>query len=402
MNKTYLSVLVLALLFGPFVQAQPSFQKQLQTQLIMAEDGDVIEIPAGQFTLTASLSMDEKKDITIKGAGMDKSILSFKGQSEGAEGLRITNSQNIVLQDFTIQNAKGDNIKVQATEGITFERIKSEWTGKPKKTNGSYALYPVQCSNVLIDGCYAIGSSDAGIYVGQSHNIVVRNSVAYHNVAGIEIENSTMADVYDCEAYNNTGGILVFDLPDLPKKKGGNVRVYRNKVWENNYKNFAPGGTVADIPPGTGILILATSDVEIYENELNQNRTFGISICSYHITQRKVKDQDYDAYPKNIYVHNNALKNDMKPTLRSQFGLLMRKEFNGQHPNIVLDGIRDPQTLDEQGKYKPEFKICIRDNEGGTFTYLDADNDFANLHTDISDYDCEGQSMKAPSLGSTR
>ncbi|MEL7533325.1 MAG: parallel beta-helix domain-containing protein, partial [Bacteroidota bacterium] len=260
------------------VVAQASFQKQLQTQLIMAEDGDTISLPAGEFQFTASLSMDEKSDIVIKGAGMDQTILSFKGQSEGAEGLRITNSKNIRLEAFTIQDAVGDCIKVMETEGITFYEIKAEWTGKPKKTNGSYALYPVQCQNVLIDRCIAIGSSDAGIYVGQSHNIIVRNSTAYHNVAGIEIENSTMADVYNCEAYNNTGGILVFDLPDLPKKKGGNVRVYNNKVYENNYKNFAPGGTVSVIPPGTGILVLATSDVEIYNNVINQNKTFSISV----------------------------------------------------------------------------------------------------------------------------
>ena len=35
-------------------------------------------------------------------------------------------------------------------------------------------LYPVESTNVLIDGCVAIGASDAGIYVGQSQNIIVQ------------------------------------------------------------------------------------------------------------------------------------------------------------------------------------------------------------------------------------
>ena len=99
-------------------------------------------------------------------------------------------------------------------------------------------MYPVQCQNVLIDGCEAIGASDAGIYVGQSHEIIVRNSRAYRNVAGIEIENSTMADVYNNIAEGNTGGILVFDLPGLIKKGGGNVRVYNNKIRNNNYRKL--------------------------------------------------------------------------------------------------------------------------------------------------------------------
>lgn len=381
------------------LKAQANFQKQLQTQLIMAENGDTIALPAGTFQFTSSLSMDEKSDIVIKGAGMDKTILSFKGQSDGAEGLRITNSKDIRLENFTIQDAAGDCIKVMETEGITFYEIKAEWTGKPKKTNGSYALYPVQCQNVLIDRCIAIGASDAGIYVGQSHNIIVRNSTAYHNVAGIEIENSTMADVYNCEAYNNTGGILVFDLPDLPKKKGGNVRVYNNKVYENNFKNFAPGGIVGVVPPGTGILILATSDVEVYNNEVTDNKTFGISICSYYITENKIKDEEYHAYPLRIYIHDNTLSNGLKPTTRSQFGLLMRREFKKDQPNIVLDGINDPATLNDDGLLKPEFEVCIRNNKGGKFAYLDAGNNFEGLHTDDSDYNCEGKKQNAPPLG---
>ena len=62
--------------------------------------------------------------------------------------------------------------------------------------------------NVLIDGCVAIGASDAGIYVGQSQNIIVKNSIAQYNVAGIEIENSFYADVFD-NLTSHTGGILV-------------------------------------------------------------------------------------------------------------------------------------------------------------------------------------------------
>ncbi|MEL6676856.1 MAG: parallel beta-helix domain-containing protein, partial [Bacteroidota bacterium] len=271
-------------LFLSFSMNGQDIQKQLQTQFIMAEAGDTIMVPAGKHEIVSGLSMDEKENIVIQGAGKEKSILSFKGQKEGAEGIRIANSKNIEIRGLTVENAKGDAIKVLDTEGITFFDVQTSWTGKPKKTNGAYGLYPVGCTNVMIDQCVAFGASDAGIYVGQSHNIVVKNSVAHHNVAGIEIENSTMADVFNCEAYENTGGILVFDLPDLPKKQGGNVRVYKNKVWENNYKNFAPkGNSVSHVPPGTGVIVLASKDVEIYDNDIIDNRTAGTAIASYYI-----------------------------------------------------------------------------------------------------------------------
>jgi len=262
MNKI-LTTLLLCCTFS-FLVAQTTTEKEIQTQLIMVEDGGTVTLPAGKFKISGSLSMEGKKNVTIKGAGMEKTILSFKKQVTGAEGLKISNSEKIILEGFTIADSKGDAIKVQETKGITFQNVKAVWNGKAKETNGAYGLYPVQCENVLIDGCEAVGASDAGIYVGQSHQIVVRNSRAFKNVAGIEIENSTMADVYNNVAEGNTGGILVFDLPGLIKKKGGNVRVFENVVRNNNYKNFAVKGTaVADVPPGTGVMVMATSDVEV-------------------------------------------------------------------------------------------------------------------------------------------
>jgi parallel beta-helix repeat protein len=132
------------------IMAQADFEKKLQTKLIMAEDGDVINIEAGNFALTKSLSIDGKKNITIRGKGIDKTVLSFKGQTQGAEGIRITNGENIILEDFTAEDSKGDLIKTMHVKGITFRRLKTAWTGKPSPTNGSYALYPVLCEKVLI------------------------------------------------------------------------------------------------------------------------------------------------------------------------------------------------------------------------------------------------------------
>ena len=221
-----------------------NIEKDLQTQFILAEPGDTITIPEGVHQIRGTLSIEGKENLVIRGFDMDKSILSFSGQTDGAQGLSITNCKNIVLEKFTVQDSKGDAIKVQYVDGIVFRSVKTEWTGGPKPTNGAYGLYPVQCTNVLIEYSVAIGASDAGIYVGQSNDIIVRHSTAYHNVAGIEIENSFNALVYANHTYDNTGGILVFDLPDLVQKKGGNIRVYHNIVRNNNLDNFAPPGNI--------------------------------------------------------------------------------------------------------------------------------------------------------------
>ncbi|MBL4680929.1 MAG: right-handed parallel beta-helix repeat-containing protein, partial [Pseudomonadales bacterium] len=161
---------------------EESFEKALIEQLILAQSGDVIEIPEGIHSITRGLSL-KVDGVTIKGAGMDKSILSFKHQNQGAEGLIIT-ANDISLIGFAVEDTKGDGIKINECENLLIKKVRVEWTNGPDEGNGAYGLYPVQCKNVLIDGSVAIGASDAGIYVGQSDQVVVKNSRAEFNVAG--------------------------------------------------------------------------------------------------------------------------------------------------------------------------------------------------------------------------
>ncbi|HLO81800.1 MAG TPA: parallel beta-helix domain-containing protein [Chitinophagaceae bacterium] len=373
--------------------AQQDVQKTLQTQLIMVEDGETINLDEGTFTISTTLSMEGKKNVTIKGKGIGKTILSFKGQSSGAEGLRISNAENITLEDFSIQDAKGDCIKAMDVKGITFRRIKAEWTGKLSEKNGSYALYPVLCEKVLIEESIARGASDAGIYVGQSKDIIVRNCKAYENVAGIEIENSLNAEVYNNEAYNNTGGILVFDLPDLKVKKGGNCKVYNNHIHDNNTKNFAPkGNIVGKVPLGTGMLLLASTNVEIYNNKVINNRTVPTGIISYYMTENPIKDSTYYPYPTAINIHDNEYSKEKKrATGKGRLGKLYRYKlrFGKNVPDIVYDGILDEKLLLAGKQYPADKRICLSNNQGATYANIDAANNFKNVTRDISAVTCK-------------
>ena len=143
-----------------------SIERSLQTEFISVADNDTISLPEGHFMFTKSLTMDGKTGIVIHGQGMDKTILSFKNQTEGAQGIHVSNGKNITMQDFAVEDAKGDNIKVSETRGITFRRVRASWTGEPSSSNGAYAIYPVMCQQVLMEECEAIGSSDAGIMWG--------------------------------------------------------------------------------------------------------------------------------------------------------------------------------------------------------------------------------------------
>ena len=367
--------------------AQKDIQKKIQTQFIEAENGSVIELPEGRFQFDASLWLDGKKNVTIKGAGMDKTILNFKGQLSGAEGIKVTNASDITRLDLTVQDTKGDGVKTQLVEGITFKNVKAEWTNGGEADNGGYGLYPVQCTNVLIDNCVAVGASDAGIYVGQSKYIIVKNSKAYQNVAGIEIENSLYADVFENEAYNNTGGILVFDLPDLIQKEGGYVRVFKNHIHDNNHINFAPkGNTVGKVPQGTGLMILATRNVEAFENKIVNNISAGTAIVSYYITENPINDKTYKPFSSNVYIHDNYYERpNVKATSKGRLGKMykFKLRFGKDVPHILYDGIEDPSMKDRN--------ICLKNNTNATFANIDAGNKFKNKSRDMKPHDCDQQ-----------
>jgi parallel beta-helix repeat protein len=348
--------------------------------------------------------MDGKSDIVIRGKGIDKTVLSFKNQTEGAQGLLISNGKNIVLQDFSIEDAKGDNLKVSEVVGLTLSRIRSVWADGPKTENGAYALYPVLCKHVLIENCIAMGSSDAGIYVGQSDSVIIRNSKAYWNVAGIESENSRWVEIYENEAYENTGGILVFDLPGLTQY-GHSTKVYNNKVYDNNHENFAAkGNIVASIPPGTGFMILATHQLELTNNEIRNNKTVGIGVISYDlvtalnegeveqessiggvqtVNNNYLLDSLYNPYPYQIYIHNNTYSNShWFPTLGHDIGKLFFVKSFMSPPDIAYDGIADPK------RSNPEF--CVQESDELTVMNLDAAHDFKNLTKGAKQFECEG------------
>ena len=312
-------------------------QEELQEALILMSEGDTLIMRSGFYSFEDGISLDVD-NVTVTGEGMNETILDFKNQQSGAQGFLVT-SNKVTLKDFAILDAKGDALKVIGSKGINMINLRTEWTGGPKSTNGAYGFYPVESEDVLIDGCIAIGASDAGIYVGQSKNIIVRNSIAQYNVAGIEIENSYYADVYNNLASHNTGGILIFDLPDLPQQGGHHIRVFDNKSIDNDTDNFAPeGNIVGEVPRGTGIIIMANSDVEIFNNVMSGNGTVNLSVVSY---SDKTDDPNYYPHPRRIQIHNNTYgPGGFDPDIETgELAKVLYEISNGNMPDIFWDGV---------------------------------------------------------------
>ena len=331
----------------------------LQTMLIEAEDGAVIELPAGTIELVDGLSLDVD-GVTLKGAGQETTILDFSGQTGAGEGLLVT-SDDVTLEGFSIRDTKGDGIKSKGADRIIYRDLTVEWSGEPDEDNGAYGVYPVESTDVLVERVTVRGASDAGIYVGQSDNIIVRDSLAEYNVAGIEIENSTNADVYGNTVTKNAGGLLVFDLPDLPKVGGHSTRLYDNDIFDNNTRNFAPpGNIVASVPSGTGIIVQANDNVRIFDNRLKDNRTAHVLLVAY---SPDFEDERYNPLVRNTLVRGNTYENG---GYEPQGDLtLLAMAMGGTLPDIVVDGV------DRWGDGAPmDLNLQIQEDESVTFVDL--------------------------------
>ncbi|MDC0546345.1 right-handed parallel beta-helix repeat-containing protein [Gammaproteobacteria bacterium] len=364
-------------------------QEEIQEALIDLEPGDVLTLKSGEYFFEDGISLDVD-DVIFEGSGINETILNFGGQVSGAQGLLVT-SNGVTIRDFAVLDAKGDAIKVIGADGINMVRLRTEWQGGPKETNGAYGFYPVESKNVLIDGCVAIGASDAGIYVGQSQHIIVKNSIAQYNVAGIEIENSFYADVFDNIASHNTGGILIFDLPDLPQQGGHHVRVFRNKAINNDTDNFAPeGNIVGEVPRGTGIIIQANSEVEVFDNDIYGNGTVNLSIVTYGY---ETEDENYNPHPKSIQIHGNRFgEGGFDPDVETgELASILFALSEGDMPDIFWDGILPTSQL-ILGQPDNE-KLVMTNNGDATFLTLNPIKYmlpfFDPVERDIAEYDGE-------------
>ncbi|HXG27943.1 MAG TPA: parallel beta-helix domain-containing protein, partial [Nevskiales bacterium] len=330
---------------------------QLQDDTLVAffeaREGDVIEFCEGRYTFNTGLFLHSKRGITIKGAGKDKTILSFD-ESASSEGINVASSDGIVIQGLTVEDTPGNAIRIFRSNYVTLRDVRTRWSDANPSTpaydtsanNGAYGLYPVECRYVLIEDSESVGASDAGIYVGQTSDVIVRRTRAEYNVAGFEFENTYRAVFEDNIATRNTGGFLVFDLPGLRQYGQKNI-VRNNKSYANNTNNFAPiGNIVGVVPRGTGMLVLATDQLEIHGNEVYDNDTVGLAIVNFGLANPNEPDIKYDFYPEGLHIHNNLFRdnggNPQEPNPdrgeASLLPLILRLKNLGRGAHIVWDG----------------------------------------------------------------
>lgn len=350
---------------------------------------------AGSYSLDNSVRLTTAGTHII-GRGMDETTLDFAPMLAAGvqdDGVYARVGTDFLIQDLTVVDSVKDGIKVEYTDGVVFRRVHATWRAVNSPENGPYGIYPVHVTNVLVEESVASNASDAGLYVGQCQNAIVRNNIVRGNVAGLEIENTQYADVYGNLAEDNTAGIVVFDLPGNPIA-GRDIRVFDNIIRDNNRVNFAPGGIVQEIPAGTGTFAMASRRVEIFNNTYENNDTLDIALLSGLVGDGPAEkwalseddligdwedlglilvtpadeDEGTPAYYANyltsdVYVYGNTFSGSgTKPDLGKNFGALIAGAFaNEDSVSSVLYETNDetanaPTTAEEATN---DHHICV-------------------------------------------
>ncbi|MGI9286727.1 MAG: parallel beta-helix domain-containing protein [Pseudomonadales bacterium] len=373
----------------PPTAAKPSPQESLTSRLRNAQPDQVIEIAAGRYDLNSGLSVTAD-GVTVRGAGMNKTVLSFKNQNQTNAGLSIK-ANGFVLEDIGIEDSKAEAVKLEGGKNLVIRRVRTQWTGGSRNSNGAYGIHVSQAENVLIENSVAIGASAAGIYLAQSKNLIVRNNRAEFNVAAIQLGNSSSVDIYGNTMLKNSSGILVFTLPDVAGSSR-HIRVYDNKVYANNKQNFGAGTAAAAVAVGSGIVVNASDRVEIFGNYIADNKTANVIIGSYFTAAYYSNDQvlpaNFDPYPEGIFIYANKFSGGGEAPEKLDWEALREAKFgtNGSLSDIVWDGYTDPAKA-INAKPPVNDAICV-DNTQASIVNIDAANNYQKVDKSMRPHRC--------------
>lgn len=336
--------------------------EKIQDAVIAAKPGDTIMVMPGRYEETIYI---DKDSIRLVGIIQEGQRAELNGRGELNDAI-LYSGNNITVENFLITKYKGNGIMGQA--GNNFEI-----RGNVIVDTGVYGIFPQLGKNGIVSHNIISGIEDAAIYVGMSDNVHVAHNEVFDSVAGIEIENSRHCIVEDNYVHNNTGGILAFITPGLPIKTTYDVIIRNNFVVGNNHPNFgAPGSTVAGIPPGTGILVMAADEVVIEDNIITDHKTAGIMITDHYNAPNTTIDEGSDPYPDKVAILDNLMMRNGYDTI-DEVKALMLTELKTGEPDIIRAGKSSDSCINNRHRYITvginDFKDCDFNNTDDVVTY---------------------------------
>jgi len=280
----------------------------IQAAVDAAAPGDVVFVPSGTYNENVTVSTP---GLTI--VGPHNAVLNGAGLS-GSNGITVQPvSPSTSLIGFSLI---GLNVENYSRNGIFLRGVNNyQITSGQYTGNGSYGIFPVRSTNGVVANNTVSGSSDAGIYVGQSVGALIRDNTTSANTVGIEIENTLNSTVTNNTSSNNSIGFIAVVLPGLSVKETTGVTVTGNTFENNNQPNPVtdPTQPLSILPGGVGALFAGANQALVTGNLITGNGSIGLGLFS-QIPELAAMDPAIDPIPDfDVFTGNNVTGNGLTP-----------------------------------------------------------------------------------------
>jgi hypothetical protein len=319
-------IYMLAIPYGAQAGARlVSVDGSLQDAVDAARPGDTLVLSAKTYTGKVSIAVSGTPDmpITIRGAGIDASVIGGAVEVEGAY---------VVLEDFAVDvgGADDDGVNIKApAHDISLRRLHLH--------NGSgYGVrVGTDTSGILIEQCvinnFNAGSSDAhGVGILTATNVTIKN----------------------CDIYNNSGDAIQVNTPDYPGygRFATNIYVEGNRLHDNRenaidikstdglvFHNNLMWGYHA-VSSSSGMAIQVQYDAR---NIVVTSNQVWASVEGIEITRGVKSGESYPVAPSNILIAGNLIHDivdDPGGDSGSGSGIVVRESSNVRVYNNTIVG----------------------------------------------------------------
>jgi hypothetical protein len=113
---------------GTCVQIDGGDVAGLQTTVNTLSPNTTIVLGKGTFAMTNSLTI-RAAGVHLIGQGIDATTLDYGPTAAQVNGVDVQ-GDDFLVQDLTVQDAPKDGIRVEASDGVVFRRIRATWTNE--------------------------------------------------------------------------------------------------------------------------------------------------------------------------------------------------------------------------------------------------------------------------------
>ncbi|MBW3595434.1 MAG: right-handed parallel beta-helix repeat-containing protein [Actinobacteria bacterium] len=266
----------------------PKEYNTIQKAVNAAQPGSLIKIRPGTYREAVTV---QTSNLTIKGVDRFRTVLH--GGDKKANGFLVDGVKNVRISNLTVRNYRANGIFFNDVHGYQADRIDAI-------KNRTYGVYAFDSYNGVFKKSFGYGSGDSAFYVGQclGCGALLEDLVARKNFLGYSGTNATGVVIRDSVWKDNGAGIVPNTLPTEEYAPNRGTTIYRNRVFNNNYKTIPAAGfsETVSIPFGTGIWLAGTHNNLVRNNEIYNHESFGVFISE-------------SIHPDSLPMNNKVVKN---------------------------------------------------------------------------------------------